>query len=148
MRKTFQRSTSGCVIQLLFAVALGCGAASPIEAQPPQISYFVSPSFPLLARAAMISGEVTLRVEIDKNGTVASFAVRSTTHVFLTQSATTAVKQWKFRPMLKEATVSATFYYAFSGAKRDIDATTNVSADFDDPIRVYITTEPSPTSHQ
>lgn len=59
----------------------------------------VSPAYPPLAAQGNISGEVELRVVINKDGTVQNATVMSG-HPLLAQSATDAVMQWRYSPTL------------------------------------------------
>lgn len=59
----------------------------------------VSPVYPPLATQGNISGEVELRVVINKDGTVQN-ATAISGHPLLAQSATDAVMQWRYSPTL------------------------------------------------
>ncbi len=59
----------------------------------------VDPTYPPMARAAHIQGEVRMLVIIDKEGNVGNVRVVSG-HPILAQAAMDAVKQWKYKPFL------------------------------------------------
>ena len=55
------------------------------------------PEYPELARRMHVSGDVTLRVEIQPNGSVTEARAESG-HALLRQAATDAVLHWRFAP--------------------------------------------------
>ena len=59
--------------------------------------YKVNPIYPAAAKAARVSGPVTLRAVIGKDGKVQDVFVLSGPHLLL-QSAVEAVKAWKYKP--------------------------------------------------
>jgi protein TonB len=59
----------------------------------------VVPAYPELARRARISGAVTLRAVIGKEGTIENLRLTSG-HPMLAQAALDAVRQWRYRPYL------------------------------------------------
>jgi protein TonB len=59
----------------------------------------VSPNYPPLARQARIQGQVVLRAQISKDGSIEGLTLVSG-HPMLVQSALDAVKQWKYKPYL------------------------------------------------
>jgi protein TonB len=59
----------------------------------------VEPTYPPLARAARIQGEVVLTAIIDGNGQIQNLQLVSG-HPMLVPSALTAVRQWRYKPYL------------------------------------------------
>jgi protein TonB len=59
----------------------------------------VNPVYPPLARQARIQGQVVLRAQIGKDGSIQNLQLVSG-HPMLVQSALDAVKQWKYKPYL------------------------------------------------
>ncbi len=59
----------------------------------------VQPVYPPLARQARIQGQVLLRAQIGKDGSIQNLQLISG-HPMLVQSALDAVKQWKYKPYL------------------------------------------------
>lgn len=59
--------------------------------------YKPAPQYPQMARIAHISGDVILKVTIDRTGQVKE-VVATSGHPILIQSAIDAVKKWKYRP--------------------------------------------------
>jgi len=59
----------------------------------------VEPTYPPLARAARVQGEVVLTAIIDTNGDIKNLQLVSG-HPMLVPSAITAVKQWRYKPYL------------------------------------------------
>ncbi len=57
------------------------------------------PSYPTLARAARVQGEVVLSAVIDTNGTIQNLTLVSG-HPMLVPAAIAAVKQWRYKPYL------------------------------------------------
>lgn len=75
----------------------------------------IEPSYPVLARAARIEGEVVLAAIISKDGTIKNLTLVSG-HPMLVPAAIEAVSQWRYRPYLLngepvevESTVTVTF---------------------------------------
>jgi TonB family protein len=133
--------------RLCLSIAMFVGCAVPTFAQLAQISHFVSPSYPALARQAMISGQAVLQVTVDEAGLVVNMLEKSSAHPLLTQGAKTCVGEWKFHPGANERRVVVVFYYGFSGTTRASNPSTAVKADFaGSTIRVFITTDPFPAA--
>lgn len=59
----------------------------------------VEPSYPTLAKAARIQGDVVLKAIIDKEGNIQDLQL-VTGHPMLVQAAIDAVRQWHYRPYL------------------------------------------------
>src|SRR5580658_7258790 len=59
----------------------------------------VAPVYPALARQARIQGQVLLRAQISKDGSIENLQLISG-HPMLAPAAIDAVKQWKYRPYL------------------------------------------------
>ena len=75
----------------------------------------VTPTYPAIARAARISGTVTLAATIGKDGTIKNLRVISGP-AMLQQSALDAVRRWRYRPTVLdgvpvdvETTISVVF---------------------------------------
>ena len=74
---------------------------------PPRISrmmegsliYRVQPSYPALAKATRIQGQVVLHAVISRSGTIESLQVISG-HPLLVKAAIDAVRQWRYRPYI------------------------------------------------
>jgi len=65
----------------------------------------ITPFYPEVAKHNHIKGVVKLEVVVSKNGSVQSMKVMGG-NPFLIESASDAVKQWKFERALKETTVA------------------------------------------
>jgi periplasmic protein TonB len=63
----------------------------------------VEPTYPQLARAARVQGEVVLSAVIDVNGQIQNLQL-VTGHPMLVPSAIAAVKQWRYKPYLLNGT--------------------------------------------
>jgi protein TonB len=61
------------------------------------------PTYPPLARAARVQGEVVLNAVIDVNGQIQNLQLVSG-HPMLVPSAIAAVKQWRYKPYLLNGT--------------------------------------------
>jgi TonB family protein len=131
-------------IVLIFAAA----SATSTTVQPVQIERFVSPSYPPLARQALISGQVTLDVTVNNDGSVKKTSEDLSAHPLLAQEAKACIAEWKFHAGSAERRTAVIFYYGFSGTTREINPRTTVTANFTEAaVRVYITTDPAPTEH-
>jgi TonB family protein len=110
------------------------------------ISRFVAPAYPALARQAMISGRVVMRVAVAADGKIDDVEEEASAHPLLSQEAKAATRQWLFEPHSRSRSVSVTVFFGFSGATREINPVTAVKADFAaSSIRVYVTTDGVPT---
>ena len=122
--------------------------ASPMVAQLPQITHFVAPQFPPLARRATVSGQVVLKATVGPTGKIVRVAAESSAHPLLTESATAAVNEWAFSSGGSGRIVTINVIYGFSGKVRAADPITTVGADFGNlAVRVYVTTDPYPMEH-
>lgn len=63
------------VARALFTMLLAAAAMAPSPAQTVHLSHFVAPAYTPLARQALISGEVTIKVQISKEGTITGLLV-------------------------------------------------------------------------
>ncbi len=82
----------------------------------PMLIRKVEPQYTEEARAAKYQGTVLLSVEIDPNGSATNIRVQRSLGLGLDQEAIEAVKQWKFKPGLKDGspvTVAATIEVNF-----------------------------------
>ena len=70
--------------------------------QPPVVVERVEPMYPAEARAARISGIVIVEAKIDEFGSVVDVNVLKPLPFGLDQAAVDAVRQWKFRPAMKD----------------------------------------------
>ncbi len=75
--------------------------------------YKPAPQYPQMARIAHISGDVVLKVRIDRTGRVTD-VVALQGHPVLIQSAIDAVRQWRYRP------------YVFNGEAVEVESTVKV----------------------
>ena len=80
-----------------FTTALRVGG----DVKAPVVLSKVEPQYPEEARKARIAGIVIVEVIIDKSGNVADINVLKPLPFGLDQAAVDAVKQWKFKPALK-----------------------------------------------
>jgi protein TonB len=74
----------------------------------------IEPSYPVLARAARIQGDVVLTAIISKDGTIKNLTLVSG-HPMLVPAAIAAVSQWRYRP------------YLLNGEPVEVESTINVS---------------------
>jgi periplasmic protein TonB len=63
------------------------------------LAYRLQPTYPPLARAARVQGEVRLRAIISKAGTIENLEVLSG-HAMLVTAAVEAVRRWRYRPYM------------------------------------------------
>jgi protein TonB len=69
----------------------------------PELVSRIDPQYPADAKSEKVSGEVRLEVTIDSDGSVISVKTLKNPDARLTQAATEAVKQWKYKPALTKA---------------------------------------------
>lgn len=70
------------------------------QVQAPALIKRVEPVYPDIAVNARIRGVVILEAEVDKEGRVVEVKVLRTANVLLDAAATTAVKQWQYKPLV------------------------------------------------
>ncbi len=76
--------------------------AAPEDALTPPIRIQrVTPTYPAAARAAQIAGNVVLLVTVAADGTVSDATVLSSVHRSLNEPARTAVRQYRYKPALR-----------------------------------------------
>jgi TonB family protein len=81
---------------ILGLVALGSVLTATVHsAEPPAISSAVAPVYPAGARAAHITGDVSVDITIDRNGKVTSAAAVNA-HPLLKKAVEDAARQWAF----------------------------------------------------
>lgn len=119
--------------------------ASPILGESGTLARFVAPSYPPLARQAMISGTVGMTLTVGIDGKLDAVKVDSSTHPLLTQETESAVRQWEFHPWSRQRPVSVVVYFGFSGNTRENNPRTVIKAEFFlSTIRVFVTTDAFP----
>lgn len=117
-------------------------------AQAGTLAHFVAPAYPLLARQAMISGQVVFRLSVASDGNILELKEEGTPHPLLSQEARATVRQWEFQARSRPHSVSVVIYFGFSGRTREVNPATAIKADFAaSTIRVYVTTDGVPTVH-
>lgn len=137
-------NVSRLVALLCLVIAGVTGILLPAQQTPEdlQVSYFVAPEYPPLAKQAMQSGDVTLTITVDPSGKVTHVLAHSP-HSLLSGSAREVLAQWRFVPGTKVRKGTVFFHYGFSGVPRDCNPRTVVAADLRTP-RVTITVDPLP----
>ena len=135
-------------LQLCLTLILGTwsmGGFVEGAVQGAQLSHFVNPTYPPLARQARLSGDVVLRLNVDATGSLSATLVptKDAPHPGLVEAAMACVQQWRFKPSPETRQVSVTFHFAFSGTTRFSDFRTDVTMDFEDDgaIRVSVITD-------
>jgi TonB family protein len=73
-----------------------------VDATPPVVLYRKDPEYSEEARKAKYSGTVVLSVEVDASGRVADTKVIRSLGLGLDEKAMEAVRQWRFRPGMKD----------------------------------------------
>ena len=67
---------------------------------PPELVHRVEPVYPDVAVSARLRGTVILEAQVDKEGRVVDVKVLRTANRLLDDAAITAVKQWRYRPLI------------------------------------------------
>jgi TonB family protein len=95
-----------CVAIAIFAALLAqTSMAQPQTYTERKVISKIVPSYPEVAKRNHVKGMVKLQVVVRKDGTVQSTKVLGG-NPFLIDSATDAVRRWKFERALKETTVA------------------------------------------
>jgi len=89
-------------------------ATGPVEVggdvAPPRRLHAPPPLYTELARRARIEGQVVLRAVIDESGAVTDLRVLAGLPLGLTESALTAVREWRFSPATRKGRPVAVYY--------------------------------------
>jgi TonB family protein len=88
-----------------FTVAAGTSVADSTPGPGvtfPQLQYKFEPEYSESARTAKYSGTVVLLITVDSDGSVVDIHVRRSLGLGLDEKAVEAVKQWRFRPGMKD----------------------------------------------
>lgn len=132
----------------LVAAASLAGITTPAYCQDGSLAHFVAPSYPPIARQAMISGMVTLTLSVSREGAVTGVKEWTSGHGFLSDEAQSVVRQWRFHERQRSYSVGVTMYFSFSGTTREVNPKTSIKADFGPmSVRVFVITDAVPTSH-
>lgn len=95
-----------CAISIGIATVLAFGLKTPLVAKekltPPVLVEKVNPKYPPDAKTEKIQGTVKVDAVIDAEGKVVEAAASESPDARLSQAAVDAVKQWKFKPALKD----------------------------------------------
>jgi TonB family protein len=78
------------------------GTPAALNIKPPVLLFKKEPGYSDAARRAKYQGTVVLDVEIDASGAVSSVRTQRSLGLGLDESATEAVKQWRFRPATQD----------------------------------------------
>lgn len=137
------------IVGSLLLVILSMAALSlPAHCQAGALAHFVAPTYPPLARSAMISGIVRFRVSVGPDGKLVDLKEEAAAHALLAQEARAAVQDWKFKEWSRSQSVGVSIFFSFSGTTRDSNPRTIIKADFTgSTIRVFVITDAAPTSH-
>lgn len=103
---------------------------------------FVAPTYSPIARQAWIRGDVILKVGVRPDGSVSEVDTQ-TGNAILAESATKAVKGWRFCSVSEESSgrdVTVSFRFQLEGA--GTDHWTPTYATFESPTSVLVTTSP------
>jgi outer membrane biosynthesis protein TonB len=142
------RGRAAALPLLLMAFAAGTQGqisepGAPLEDRPANTSLIVEhaevPLYPDLARAARLSGEVHIRVEV-KNGAVVREEVESLAHPIFVNAAIENVKTWRFR-VNASGLLKVTYVYQLD--KEESDLPENPRVEMELPVRVKITARPT-----
>ena len=108
-----------------------------------QATHIESPTYPAMARWALIQGKVEVEVAIDADGRVRSAEARGG-HEFLREAAEKNVRQWRFAPYAESKQPRTQIVeFTFELEKERVEhACARVS--FDLPLRVRIVSNPPP----
>ncbi len=80
----------------------GGGPIDIAEGEAPELIERVDPAYPPAAVEKLLEDTVLLAVVVDKKGNISEVKVTGGRHEILKEAAITAVKQWKYRPYIKD----------------------------------------------
>jgi TonB family protein len=116
-------------VTLAGVILLGCIAVAKVRsAEPPLVVSAVAPVYPPIARAARVTGEVFVDVEIDRDGKVTT-AKAVNAHKLLEQAVVEAARRWRFVSEAKdkrERMARLTFSFVMLSEKAPISEGTSV----------------------
>lgn len=134
---------------LLTFVAEGRWATCQVLSVPAQDSpiviKFVAPPYPRIAKDNRILGETTMRLTVNRDGTVKEVKTVIAHRVF-EKDVVEALRQWRFKPSKRDYVLEVTCVFDLTFPKKcgapdyqPITSETNVSAEL--PTTVYITAD-------
>ena len=95
----------------LLTFAMMASAAPNAIAEGRKVKSKVNPTYPELAKRMNVTGKVRLEIVVSASGEVKSVKALGG-HPLLIDSATTAVKKWRYEPAAGETTESAEFNFS------------------------------------
>jgi protein TonB len=101
MARSILAAASICALFLCCAFAAQ-KAVPKADASHPEIIEKVAPKYPAEAKNNKVAGEVVLEIRIAPDGRVIAATGANDADARLVQAAVEAVKQWKFKPVVKE----------------------------------------------
>lgn len=131
-------------VALLVALQLIASARySAAEMEQPVVAVAISPPYPIIARHAQASGDVSVEVSINSGGEVIS-AKASGGHPLLNGAAERAAKEWRFASSSKgSSNRNATLIFSFKLMPRCAPAT-DLTPIFYPPYKVEVRVEKPP----
>jgi hypothetical protein len=115
---------------------LALRSAGAQQADGPAVIHAEVP-FCELAFRARVSGQVLIRVTIDKQGKVTSSTFEHE-QPFTTQCSEAAAKNWLFAPSAQDDNREALLSFLFTGEREETDEPSHVISSFDDPWTLRI----------
>ncbi len=103
------------------------------------VRHIVSPGYPRLARIAQLQGDVTVEIEISKDGKVAS-AKAHAGHPILQRASEENARTWTFEPAKEDSAQSIHYHYVLEGRQTYYDPPPKVV--FELPSYVEIRSRP------
>jgi TonB family protein len=107
MKAASHRKLAFCVVVAIFILAKSARANAQISASVSDgdarehLLKQIDPVYPAIAKAAQVQGQVVLQLEIDQSGQVAKVKALSGPPMLL-EAAMDAVKQWRYKPFVKD----------------------------------------------
>jgi TonB family protein len=140
MRLSIRVSLSLVLLVTSFVSHTGFPSHAAPDAEKPPVVSATAPTYPPLAKAALISGDVPVEVSIDAAGNVTSARAESG-HPLLREASEAAAKRWKFAPAASEPTVRRVLLTFTYEPYRRRSAPAGISAVFLPPYKVSIVME-------
>jgi TonB family protein len=105
--------------------------------KPPVVVAAVAPTFPELARVALLQGDMTVQATVDDSGLVTGTEISSSTRssVGFEEAAIAATKRWKFDPQETCATRQVELLFRFHKPVEEGEAS---GVEFHPPFRVDV----------
>lgn len=149
LRQIFKKNSKNIVSKVILVLLFGpivFSYRSHCQERLANLTYFVAPEYPRLARQAMLSGDVHLTVTLNPDGVPKEVTFKAP-HDLLGWAAKENVLKWRFDSIYPASirTRYVVFHYGFREKPRHCDPSTTVGIDIE-TLNVFVSVDPEPAN--